>query len=474
MLDVLHGVLASWRYFLLVALLFCTAELPTQSTKLPPPTHFRGVTGILGKGGCGVSAFPRKQPWQENHIMTLPAFQNYSSLKEHGALKDKKTGVQGGIVLTYWATRMTDGAGSQVQRIMGWYTLAVALHLDYLHTPLHHIGYQGLQALEAGHGDDGLFSRWRQATTLPNLDSGLGCSVTAGDGLEGRPPPTDGCRHIFTVELPLEVLTAMVQGLAPGERVMIHGVWAHSILDHHAYLHRPPELDFPGVLPWLKHGTCTRDCPHLRIAVHVRRGELYVVDGHRMLPNTYYLQVCRVMGEVLRELGIPHLFEIYTEQPTKKITVDPTSHGILNRTVTPVEIAPEDTKLFELENIVPQTLYLNTDPLEAFQRMATAHILVMSRSSFSYAAGVVADSQHTLALFPAETWMSPPPGWILVTKHIQKPVGHGEGKHARDILRRDLKNAVVHTFFPVGDCNSTIQSIYGLFYGPTPSSEKVD
>jgi len=192
-----------------------------------------------------------------------------------------------------------------------------------------------------------------------------------------------------------------------------------------------------------------------------------------MLPNGYYLQVCRIIGGVLRELGIPHNFEIYTEQPTKPTTVYPNTHGIANRTVQPVLISPEDTKLWELENIAPQTLFLNTDPLDTFKAMATAHILIMSRSSFSYTAALLADPAHTLAIYPPDLWLSPAPGWIYVVKHIQKALGHGEGKFARDSLRRDFRQAALHTFFPVGDCNSTMQGIEGLFYH-NGDEEKVD
>ena len=415
-----------------------------------------GAAADSDSGGCLVHPIGPLQPYQEAPLLPLPPV-----FAAYAARPDKS----GGVVLTYWNTHHLDGAGSQVQRIVGWYTLAASLGLGYLHSPLHHIGYQGLQALEAGAGSAALHARWVAATALPDA-GGLGCSAAAGDGVAGRPPPSDGCRHVFFVEMTLEALAGHVAALAPGERLVLHGVWAHAVLDQHAYLARHPALRWGALLPWLRRAP-PRAAPRLRVAVHVRRGELYVVDGHRMLPNAYYLHVCWVLGQVLREAGLPHVFEVYTEQVTKKITVTGASHGITNRTSAAVELAPEDTRLWELADILPQELYLNTDPLEAFQRMASAHVLVMSRSSFSYAAALLADPSATLALYPPDFWIAPLPGWRHVPKHVQKGAGNGEGRGAREALRRDLRGAVsaLWAAAPGGACNDTMASLLGSFYG---------
>jgi hypothetical protein len=98
--------------------------------------------------------------------------------------------------------------------------------------------------------------------------------------------------------------------------------------------------------------------------------------------------------------------------------------------------------------------------------MATAHILVMSRSSFSYAAGLLADPAATLALYPPDFWIAPLPGWRYVPKHIQKAWGNGEGRHAREQLRRDLRGAVRALWFaaPPAPCSEEMGRVQGLFY----------
>lgn len=459
----LRGIFVFLTAAVLVEVELTRVELPILPSHQPTLRRVEGgpplgaSTASSFDAGCYVSTFDSTPPYLERPTLPLPPV-----FAAYGARRQRDPG--SGVVLTYWSRKHTDGAGSQVQRILGWYTIAVSLGLGYVHTPLHHVGYQGLQALEAGRGSEELLARWVGATALPDRDA-LGCSGDAGDGKEGRPPPTDGCRHVFFVEITLEALAAHVESLAPGERLVLHGVWAHSVLDPHPFLARHPSLAFAPLLPWLQRGRGV-GVPQreLRIAVHVRRGELLVVDGHRMLPNGYYLQVCFVLGRVLREAGIPHTFDIYTEQVTKKISVTGASHGITNRTSAIVELAPEDTKLWELEDIVPQRLHLNTDPLEAFQDMARADILIQSRSSFSYAAAILADPRATLTLYPPDFWIAPLQGWLYVQKHIQKPWGNGEGSYARRMLRKDFQAAVSHMYFATPACNRTMESLGRLFY----------
>jgi hypothetical protein len=58
-----------------------------------------------------------------------------------------------------------------------------------------------------------------------------------------------------------------------------------------------------------------------RLAIHVRRGELFAVDSHRMLPNSQHF----------KKLDIPFVCELYAEVPSAKFVVTPRHHGIEER-----------------------------------------------------------------------------------------------------------------------------------------------
>ena len=58
-------------------------------------------------------------------------------------------GLRRKLILTYDNTKMTDGAGAQLQRIYGTYSVARLVGAAYLHAPLGRVDYQGLSALES-------------------------------------------------------------------------------------------------------------------------------------------------------------------------------------------------------------------------------------------------------------------------------------------------------------------------------------
>lgn len=87
---------------------------------------------------------------------------------------------------------------------------------------------------------------------------------------------------------------------------LVRITYPHKILD-----------TWTGSLASISHVSpfATKESDTLRVAVHVRRGELYVVDSNRMLPNGYYIAAMLKMAEVFDELKVRYRFELYTEMP---------------------------------------------------------------------------------------------------------------------------------------------------------------
>ena len=52
------------------------------------------------------------------------------------------------FALTYANDLCLDGAGAQLQRLLGTYAIARLVGVPYVHSPLTHVGYQGLASLE--------------------------------------------------------------------------------------------------------------------------------------------------------------------------------------------------------------------------------------------------------------------------------------------------------------------------------------
>ena len=66
----------------------------------------------------------------------------------------------------------------------------------------------------------------------------------------------------------------------------------------------------------------------MRVAIHVRRGELLVLELERMLPNVYYIEVAQNVARVLDALKMDYQMELHTEVPNKEFIVQPNDHGI--------------------------------------------------------------------------------------------------------------------------------------------------
>jgi hypothetical protein len=144
------------------------------------------------------------------------------------------------------------------------------------------------------------------------------------------------------------------------------------------------------------------------VAVHVRRGELFVVDSHRMLPNSYYVDCIRALHALFTHAGLAHEFHIHTEVLTKTTTITPQHHGICDRTKEPVVVGPEDSHMEDFAGLPNVVLRINEDPVDTLKALCTCDVLLASRSSFSYVAAIV---KKGIVLFHP-FWHALAPSWI--------------------------------------------------------------
>jgi hypothetical protein len=307
------------------------------------------------------------------------------------------------ITLTYWDTRHADGAGAQLHRVYGIYALSRLLGAKYRHTPLADIGYQGLAALESNRGSAEIVERYNKLFRIPS-DPGTRDPSDQAEVLE-----VEWFRLGETAAaLERNRRLRQIRILYPFKCVdRVRGAW--NVIGE--------------VSPFQ-----TDAGDPVRIALHVRRGELHVVDSDRMLPNAYYIAAARRAAEVLEGLGIDYRFELYTETLGNPITVSPDSHGILGRIDDDVVVDPRDDRLEDFERLAPLDRYVNTDPIDALSRMATANILITSRSSFSYVAAAL-NPRGVVLYHPF--WHPPKRDWIPTTD-----AGSFSRRRLRSTIRR--------------------------------------
>jgi hypothetical protein len=150
-----------------------------------------------------------------------------------------------------------------------------------------------------------------------------------------------------------------------------------------------------------------------RIAIHVRRGELLLIEQQRMLPNSYYISTILQITKILSELSIEFICELYTEVPSKRLIISPGHYWINDKISQDTFLSPEMNSLEDFDAIPNLRKFINGDPIEALEAMATADLLMMSRSSFSYVAAIL-NAEGIVIYHPF--WHSPLPEWIVATE----------------------------------------------------------
>lgn len=306
-----------------------------------------------------------------------------------------------GVVLTFYNNHQSDGAGAQLQRILGIYTLSVSLGLGYVHTPLRSVDNQGIVSRVENKYDERIVDQWRSAFVLPEHHT-LGCQ--AGND----PFPDDGCHHVRVTSTFDIYHLARFMHTNCFNRTVLHLAFAHHILDHKPEFGFHPDLSWRRLLPWLDHRLRASATREVRVAIHVRRGDLFLIQSHRMLPNQYYICVANMVARALRTLDVPYVFEIYTESVTASVNVTVTQNQ------TPVLLSPDDSKLWEFDALTPKRLVLNGNPLDTLQAMASADVFITSRSSFSHTAALLHDSDRASLVVFYEYWHTALPTWFAL------------------------------------------------------------
>jgi glycosyltransferase involved in cell wall biosynthesis len=301
------------------------------------------------------------------------------------------SGLRRKMALTYDNARYTDGVGAQLQRIYGIYSISRLLDVPYIHTPLSRVDYQGMAALEENvigptfhHDFNNLFH------------------------IQSDEAPPGELQELRKIYLSLEEVRQIAESFdanpTGGRPYLIRLAMPYHISD-----------DFPEC-----YEICKQISPFpsrryagrpLRVAIHVRRGELLFVESHRMLPNAYYVSTAQNVVRELGALGIDYRIEIHTEAPKKQFVVGPELRGIGRRMNAPITVDPAMCSLDDFSVLPNLVLYVNETAIECLRKLATADILIMSRSSFSYVAAIL--NRNAIALF-RPFWHPPLSSWIVV------------------------------------------------------------
>ena len=118
---------------------------------------------------------------------------------------------------------------------------------------------------------------------------------------------------------------------------------------------------------------------------------------------------------------------------TKAVTITPGHHGICNRIKNSVVVKPEDNHLEDFAEFKSMIYHINECPVQTLIDLTRADILLASRSSFSYVAGML--KGHGVVLFHP-FWHSLAPSWIP-TRSASDIV------NSKDLILKKLNAAII-------------------------------
>ena len=278
------------------------------------------------------------------------------------------------------SNRILDGGGAQILRAVSCLALAHDRGLDYVHTPL----------ASVAHNDDNNPHWTEQWNHFFNLSQ-------AG---------SDRPRNSYVTEVPpksKKKRTGHVRPDPPGVLYVLHDALHLCRSRPEIFLPIIPIIreayDGSGQKPALCYKRCLPDTSSrvlvLTVACHIRRGD--IVHKHSKHGAIERLVPCSHFANVLTWVREIDALDLFGTTVSVLWDVHVYSQGDMD------EFEP----LLECECI---TFHLNEDVFSTFHHLCSADVLIMSRSDFSFVAGLL--SKGTKLFCPPPFWHAPVPGWL--------------------------------------------------------------
>jgi hypothetical protein len=289
------------------------------------------------------------------------------------------------LYLTYDNQALADGAGAQIQRIISIYLIAKQYNVNYIHSGLAKMTYQGAKCLEENKSDpDQMFGY----NKLIDLSS------------DPAPAQFDVAGKVFDISPQL-----IEEYRDKPQNTLFIIQFAGTMIDQNPHL----LLAAQQLLPFSWTIRPSLQGRPIQVAVHVRRGELFVVDSERMLPNSYYVDCIKAISSLFQKYSLPFEIHLHTEVLTKPTLITPSHHGICDRVKSSKLVSPEDSHMEDFEGLPNLVLRINEHPMTTLKALTTSDVLIASRSSFSYIAAIMKKGG---VVFFHPFWHSLAPGWI--------------------------------------------------------------
>lgn len=302
----------------------------------------------------------------------------------------------GSLILTHDNRAGSDGVGAQLQGIYGTYAVARHLGLPYFHSPLVEIRYR------------------RPSGWDVDFDPGLPRRLESVFRIESDLDPGEDCARVPVPDLTFGGLAALAArvdvGTTGGKPILVEAARPFGIADRVPDCYEACKAISPFEAP-------PRDGRSLRVGLHVGAGNLITKSAEPRPPNAYYLGVARAVSDLLDGLGLEYEIELQAEVPRSDDLLGQARAGAVPQYEMPFVVTPElYEKVYRLDQFdeLPNLARCpDMAVIDAIERLATADILITSRSPSSYLAAIL-NKRGAVLFHPF--WHSPMSSWITVAR----------------------------------------------------------
>lgn len=316
--------------------------------------------------------------------------------------------------IKYDAEKWSDGAGAQIQRIAAIYSISQEFKLNYIHQDILHI--------ESNPGD-GFESLKSKTEFISKLNRKFRISSNI-------------CSRTHSIKT-LKYRRIMKYRLTA--RLYFISVAFFSFLSGKHFLYKcenpyPIIENYPNIYRHFTHrlGTNERSSEKtIEIQMHIRSNKSgNALMESRSVEISWYVDILKFIDDLLLNLGLKYRVTIHTDAPLEQINWKPLDlSAATEKFWKSADVMQEDRGILlnpidfknEFKFVEKLEVVRNIDPVQAWEMMSMADVLILGRSSFSFVAGLV--NNHGIIIAPTFRHKFPG-GWLMQGKEIEFTGAH--------------------------------------------------
>jgi hypothetical protein len=311
--------------------------------------------------------------------------------------------------IKYDAEKWSDGSGAQLQRIAAVYSISQEFGLNYIHQEILHI--------ESNPGD-GFETLESKSNFIRKLNKSFRITHTNCS----RPHTMAPLKYRKIMKFRLG---ARMYFFSTGLRTIFSGKHFLYVCDNpYPILENYPSIYRHFTNRFGKKDRYNEKC--IQIQMHVRGSK----NGNQLMSSrhvelSWYVEILKSIHSILKLLDLKYRVIIHTDAPLKVVNWEPLdmsaatekfwkSANVMNHerkiSLTPIDFQREFNFVENLEVI------RDIDPVQAWEMMSKADVLILGRSSFSIIAGLI--NNHSLTIAPTYRHKFPS-GWLIKENDVE-------------------------------------------------------